>query len=516
MAPSQTERPKFYEDQYLGADDLTAAVEYARIQQARHALGAHTWGIATGLQLKETPLPGGGVSVHVLPGNAWDGYGRPIVVLSPYRIPEEKFSRFTFNQATFDPKGTLIGIWISYDELSTPRSGFDRCDGSSYGSRIQETFRIEVGALTATDLNSGVNIAGRAVADPKTALRVFEPSAALIHDESIPHQDLAGLRERSRWLIPLGFVRWLPVQGQLGHFVARDDAGPAKDSDEIRRARRYVGVVAEEIVAAEGAIRLRDRGKDPASISFEPPRAGQTDNDLVWMEGNVRIHGNAKLVGGHVDFRDVAGADLGAPILIQRHDTPGAHSLNVAIGPKAQSTNRFAVVTLDGTTIDEKIVVLSGGNVGIGTSTPTDKLQVAGDFRVAGVARKRGGAWTTLSDLRLKKDVVPLTGALYKLLQLTGVSFEWRDPTTMGHPPGPQIGLVAQEVESVFPEWVSEDSEGHKELTVQGFEALAIEALRELKTEVDELKARLNELESEKSKSRQSKPKKQKANSAAD
>ena len=44
MPANQTQRPKFFEEQYLGAADLTAAVDYARIQQARHVLGAHTWG----------------------------------------------------------------------------------------------------------------------------------------------------------------------------------------------------------------------------------------------------------------------------------------------------------------------------------------------------------------------------------------------------------------------------------------------------------------------------------------
>ena len=97
MPANQSQRPQFYEEQYLGAADLTAAVDYGRVQQARHALGAHTWGIAIGLQLKETPQPGGAASVNLLPGYAWDGYGRPIVVLSPYKIPEEKFSAITFD-----------------------------------------------------------------------------------------------------------------------------------------------------------------------------------------------------------------------------------------------------------------------------------------------------------------------------------------------------------------------------------------------------------------------------------
>jgi hypothetical protein len=42
---------------------------------------------------------------------------------------------------------------------------------------------------------------------------------------------------------------------------------------------------------------------------------------------------------------------------------------------------------------------------------------------------------------------------------------------------------------------VSSDPEGYKELTIRGFEALAIEALRELKNEVDQMKKRLDKIE---------------------
>jgi len=509
MAPSQTERPTFFDEQYLGSEDLTAAVDYARTQQARHALGGHTWGIATGLDLKETPEPGGGISVHVLPGYAWDGYGRPIVVLSPYRIPEEKFNAIPVGTSDADGQGRPIPVWLSYDESSAPANVYDRCDGSGRASRIQESFRVEVGEMSATDRTSGINVAGRSVPDAKFALREFDANAPLVYDQSIPHQDLSGLRPRARWLIPLGFVRWQRLPNHPGHFVARNDDGADKDSDKIRRMRRYIGVVAEEIEAAAGVIRLRDRGRDPATSSFQPSLQGQ-DNDLVWVEGNLRVEGDARLCDGNLDFRDAAGNDLGTPLWIHRSDAvPGVHALQLAIGPKAQTTNRFAVVTLDGATVEEKFVVLSGGNVGIGTSSPVDKLEVAGDFRLAGAARKLGGGgWTTSSDVRLKREVVQLTDALGKLLQLTGVSFEWREPDKMGDLPGPQMGLVAQDVERVFPDWVSEDPEGYRELTVRGFEALVIEALRELKTEVDDLKTRLSELETQKPKPRSARARK--------
>ena len=45
------------------------------------------------------------------------------------------------------------------------------------------------------------------------------------------------------------------------------------------------------------------------------------------------------------------------------------------------------------------------------------------------------------------------------------------------------MGFVAQDVEEVFPDWISEGHDGYKRMTVRGFEALAVEALRELRTE---------------------------------
>ena len=80
--------------------------------------------------------------------------------------------------------------------------------------------------------------------------------------------------------------------------------------------------------------------------------------------------------------------------------------------------------------------------------------------------------------------------------------------------------MIAQEVEPVFPDWVESGPEGYKRLTYRGFEALTVEALRELReekdvqlqardaqmqglnqkveqkeTEISELKARLDKLE---------------------
>jgi hypothetical protein len=118
-----------------------------------------------------------------------------------------------------------------------------------------------------------------------------------------------------------------------------------------------------------------------------------------------------------------------------------------------------------------------------------DFLQVNGNLEVTGSAAKPGGGpWTTPSDKQLKKNIKPLIGALDKLLSLKGVSFDWKEPEKYGNLTGTQMGLVAQDVEQVFPEWVGTDSTGFKNLSVRGFEALVIEAFRDTKLEISALK----------------------------
>ncbi|TVQ08969.1 MAG: hypothetical protein EA361_16015 [Bacteroidetes bacterium] len=59
--------------------------------------------------------------------------------------------------------------------------------------------------------------------------------------------------------------------------------------------------------------------------------------------------------------------------------------------------------------------------------------------------------------------------------------------------PGERIGMIAQEVAEVFPDWVDEAGDGYLRLTYRGFEALVVEALRELREEKDAEIARLRE-----------------------
>src|SRR5262249_39363066 len=91
----------------------------------------------------------------------------------------------------------------------------------------------------------------------------------------------------------------------------------------------------------------------------------------------------------------------------------------------------------------------------------------------------------------------PLHNALDRLLQLRGATFEWREPEKQGNLTGTQIGFIGQEVEQVFPEWILEGDDGYKILSIRGFEALAVEALRQLCAENQALKQGYQELQAE-------------------
>jgi len=399
---AQDQRPRYYEGQYLGAADLEAAIDYARLQHARHLLAGHTWGIAAGLHLVERPAAGGGdrVNVYIEPGYAWDGFGRPIMLAAPEPVPESKFASIAYDAALdADGKGRLVAVWLRYAERrsSPPAAGFGDCLDVDARARVQETFEIVVGARGLDERHAAVVVAGTSLRVDPTAPRIH-PQSRVFYDETVPHQTFPDLPATS-WLVPIGYVRWLPVAGGAGYFVKRSDpdTGP-RDSDAIRRFRRYVGAVAEEILAADQAVRIRDRSRPPSS-AFQYPAAAdpaETDptklpqSDLLFVEGAARIEGDARLLGGQLDMLTASGSDGNVPLRLRRtqrtvtNPADGSErtlvTLEAQIGATPSADNRFAVGPVPaGAPLDEKLTVAAGGNVGIGTSDPTQRLHVTGN-----------------------------------------------------------------------------------------------------------------------------------------
>jgi hypothetical protein len=122
-------------------------------------------------------------------------------------------------------------------------------------------------------------------------------------------------------------------------------------------------------------------------------------------------------------------------------------------------------------------------------------------FRSDGFASKPGGgSWANISDPRTKHDVEPLKGTLDRLLSLRGYQYHYNEAEIKNGRalPGLQIGLMADEVERVFPDWVTRDRDGMRMVTERSTTALMVEALRDLRSEKDEqIKRRDEKIESQ-------------------
>ena len=123
-----------------------------------------------------------------------------------------------------------------------------------------------------------------------------------------------------------------------------------------------------------------------------------------------------------------------------------------------------------------------------------------GDFTIysANAVKPSGTTWSNPSDGRLKRDVQPLEHTLDRVLQLRGVTFEYAKPDGYLHPSGRHTGFIAQEVQQIFPDWIGSTPDGYLTVGPNGFEAMTVEALRDLRAEKDAeiagLKERLDEL----------------------
>jgi hypothetical protein len=93
------------------------------------------------------------------------------------------------------------------------------------------------------------------------------------------------------------------------------------------------------------------------------------------------------------------------------------------------------------------------------------------------------------SSERLKKNIEPLKESLNKVMRLKGVSFEWKTGEERGK--GRNIGLIAQDVETVIPELVHTGAKGRKSLSYDKFSPYLVEAIKEQQAVINKHKERL-------------------------
>jgi len=116
-------------------------------------------------------------------------------------------------------------------------------------------------------------------------------------------------------------------------------------------------------------------------------------------------------------------------------------------------------------------IVRDNGRVGIGQTPTTDQLEVNGDVRAVD--------FNATSDERLKSNIRKIEGALDKVCQMNGMHYVLDGKEASG--------VIAQNVQTVAPEAVADEGE-YMTVAYNQLIGYLIEAVKELKTEVEELK----------------------------
>jgi len=148
------------------------------------------------------------------------------------------------------------------------------------------------------------------------------------------------------------------------------------------------------------------------------------------------------------------------------------------------SNNNGSALYFDSPT--NNTLTIKGNRIGINVSVPGYPLDVSGDIHASG--NVIAGSTTLTSDIRLKNNVQRLNNSLTKLTQLSGYSYNWKDKSKQAK----QIGVIAQEVEKVFPEAVLTDKDGFKSVAYSNLIAPVIESIKDLLKRINSSEQNLN------------------------
>ena len=235
------------------------------------------------------------------------------------------------------------------------------------------------------------------------------------------------------------------------------------------------------------------------------------------LNHKLNINGNAvfKGEGGWDDPGDQANLFLGDP----NHGLKASYSEGLRFWTYDDPSHDIRFQNHTGT--DYMTIKMGTGHVGIGTNDPNRPLHINQNSSTMGIRLEytsgiswstyvdaaqdynfayndalksyiddSDGSYITVSDRNLKTDINPFPLVLEKVKQLQPCLYRFKDDMSGGNK---SIGLIAQEVEPLFPEVVHE-KDGIKALNYDAFAIIAIQAIKEQQEMIEKQQSQIDEL----------------------
>jgi peroxiredoxin len=228
---------------------------------------------------------------------------------------------------------------------------------------------------------------------------------------------------------------------------------------------------------------------ETASVIFSSGsnRFGDFGNDTHEFTGSVQITGSLTTIGDVIatSFNGVINATNG---VISGSSQLTATLPSGVVSGSSQVTKTLQEVTTAGASTSTAITIT---NATASTDKTTGAFIVTGGIGVSGGINAGGDIVAfASSDIRLKNNIKPIESPLEKISKINGCEFEWNDELQSIYS-GKDYGVIAQEIEEVFPELVQTRENGYKAVKYDKLVSVLIEGIKELTKQVEYLKTKI-------------------------